>query len=256
MSITLESHDGVATVRIDRPERRNALTVEMREQLVSVFNGLAQDEAVRAVVLTGAGDAFCAGVDAAGMGGRDAAASRARLRALQQSVLAIYSIEKPVVAAVHGACVGVGWSLALACDQVVASDTAFFSQVFGRMALAPDGGSAWFLANNIGMLRAKELIYSCRRVPADEARSLGVVKEVTPAAELQARSHALATELARGPTMALGLSKKMLHASFGLSLEQFLETELLMQTQLTQSADYREGVAAFKEKRPPKFSGR
>lgn len=255
MTISLKTDDAVAVVCIDHSERKNALTVEMRKQLVSIFTALARDNTIRAIVLTGAGDAFCAGVDAGGMGGRDAAASRERLRALQETVLAIYSVEKPVIAAVHGACVGVGWSLALACDRIIASEAAFFSQIFGRMALAPDGGSAWFLAKNIGMLRAKELIFSCRRVSAEEARVLGLAAEVCAPADLQSRALAVANELAQGPTMALGLSKKMVQASCSPSLEQFLETELLMQTQLTQSADYREGIAAFREKRAPRFFG-
>ncbi|EFV86222.1 hypothetical protein HMPREF0005_02605 [Achromobacter xylosoxidans C54] len=228
----------------------------MREQLISHMQSIADDDAIRAVVLTGSGDAFCAGSDASGMGGRDAAASRKRLRLLQRSVLSIYTLEKPVIAAVHGACVGLGWSLALACDHIIATDKAFFSQIFGRMGLAPDGGSAWFLVRNIGVLRAKDLIYSCRRLQASEALSWGLVNRVVPVSELADVAMSHARMLAAGPGMAIGLSKNMMQAASTPSLEAFLESELLIQTQLTQSADYREGVAAFKEKRTPEFIGK
>lgn len=255
MSVTYEQNGAVVVLTLDRPQSRNALTVEMREQIVEAARRISEDDSVRAVVLTGAGGAFCAGVEASGMGGRGPAASRSRLRGLQQSVLALHGLEKPVVAAVAGACVGVGWSLAMACDQVVAADTAFFSQVFGRMGLAPDGGSAWFLARHVGLLRAKDLVYSCRRMPAGEALEWGLVNTVCSEADLRERAMALAQKLAEGPTMAIGLSGRLLDAAVGPSLETFLETELLVQSQLTQSDDYREGVAAFREKRSPRFKG-
>ncbi|NYT79287.1 enoyl-CoA hydratase/isomerase family protein [Alcaligenaceae bacterium] len=255
MSIVTTIEDGVATVMINQPQRKNALSAEMREQLVGSMKDLAENDDVRTVILTGAGNAFCAGSDATGMGGRDAIASRKRLRSLQRSVLSIYALEKPVIAAVNGACVGVGWSLALACDHIIASDTAFFSQIFGRMGLAPDGGSAWFLMQNIGVLRAKDLVYSCRRLPSHEALDWGLVNCVVPASELLSEATKRARELSQGPSMAIGLSKSMLHLAAAPNLEAFLESELLIQTQLTQSDDYREGVAAFRESRKPVFTG-
>jgi len=256
MSIITTSDDGVAIVTINQPQRRNALTADMREQLIASMNDLAERDDVRAIVLTGAGDAFCAGSDASGMGGRDAAASRKRLRSLQRSVLSIYQVEKPIIAAVNGACVGVGWSLALACDHIIASETAFFSQIFGRMGLAPDGGSAWFLMRNIGLLRTKDLIYSCRRLAATDALEWGLVNSVVPTSHLMDEAVRHARLLAKGPAMAIGLSKNMLQLSASPSLEEFLESELLIQTQLTQSEDYKEGVAAFREKRQPVFTGK
>ncbi|MGE4336042.1 MAG: enoyl-CoA hydratase/isomerase family protein [Pigmentiphaga sp.] len=255
MHVETRIGDGVATVVLNRPDRKNAVTVDMRSDIREAFERLAYNDDARVVVLTGAGDAFCAGADVGGMGGRGLVASRARVRTLQQTVLAIHSLEKPVVAAVRGAAVGFGWSLALACDLILASSTARFSQVFQRVGLAPDGGSAYFLTRNLGVLRAKELIFSTRMVSADEALALGLVNQVFADDVFDDAVRESAQRLGAGPSFAMGLAKKMVHATAGQSLETFFETELLIQSQLTQTADYREGTAAFREKRVPHFIG-
>ena len=259
MSVELSIAGGVATVVLNRPEKLNALTVEMRERLCEVFARLRWDDAVRAVVVTGAGRGFCSGADVDRMAGQrhDLRADRERLQQGGHTFIrALHAIEKPVVAAVRGPAVGIGWSIALACDLVVASKTARFSQIFRRIGLAPDGGAIWFLTRRLGMAKAKELVFSARFVEAEEALALGLVNEVVEDDALMARTDALAADLAAGPTFALGLAKKLFHAAVGPSLDEYLDIESLVQPQLHLSADNAEGVAAFREKRPPKFIGR
>src|SRR5215470_3499011 len=151
---------------------------------------------------------------------------------------------------------GSAWSIALACDLVVASKTARFSQIFRRIGLAPDGGAIWFLTRRIGMVRAKELVFSARFVEAEEALALGLVNHVVEDEELMAKAEELAGELAEAPTFALGLAKKLFHVAVGPSLEDYLEIESLVQPQLHMTADNAEGVAASREKRGPGFIGR
>lgn len=255
-SIHVERRGAVALVTIDNPARRNALSLEMRETLLATFTGFVADDAVRAVVLTGAGDAFCSGADVGAMGGRDLAAGRIRMKTLHAMIRAVHGLDKPVVAAVRGPAVGVGFSLSMACDLVVASTTAKFALAFKRIGLAPDGGAVWFLARQIGFAQAKELVYSARSVDAEEASALGLVQRVVADERLLDEALAQATEYAEGPGLALALAKQMFAASVSPSLEQFLEIELLMQPQLTQTRDHAEGRAAFKEKRKPVFDGR
>jgi 2-(1,2-epoxy-1,2-dihydrophenyl)acetyl-CoA isomerase len=253
MRIQYDIRDGLATVRINRPEKRNALTVEMRIELADAFEALGQDNAVRAVVLCGEGAAFCAGADVELMGGRDIAAGRNRMRHLHRMVRAIYHLEKPVVAAVQGAAVGVGWSLALCCDAVIAADNARFSQIFKRLALAPDGGAVYLLGRQLGFARAKELVLSGRFVNAGEALALGLVHRVVPEQELLAAAQTLARDYGAASTLAVGLTKRMFEAALAPSFDEFLDMELLIQPALTQTQDHAEGKRAFQEKRDPSF---
>lgn len=255
-SIHVARHGAVALVTIDHPGRKNALTPEMRQALLDTFRGFVDDDAVRAVVLTGAGDAFCSGADVTAMGGHDLAGARLRMKGLHATIRAVHDLDKPVIAAVRGAAVGVGFSLALACDLVVASPTAKFAQVFKRVGLAPDGGAVWFLTRQIGQSRARELVYSARMVDAPEALALGLVQRVVPDERLIEEALAQAADYAQGPALALAMAKRMFAASMSPSLEQFLEMELLVQPQLTQTRDHAEGTAAFREKRKPVFAGR
>lgn len=254
-SIDIERQGAVAIVTMNHPERRNALDLEMRRALLAALQELAEDEAVRALVLTGAGNAFCAGADVSRMGGRDLAGARERMKTLHAMVLALHGLDKPVVAAVRGAAVGIGFSLAMACDVAIASPSADFSQVFTRVGLAPDGGAIWFLARQLGMARAKELVYSGRKLRADEALALGLVARVVPEEQVLGDALALAAEYAAGPTLALAMAKQLFGAAVAPTLAAFLEQELLVGPQLTQTADHAEGRAAFQEKRKPRFTG-
>lgn len=257
MSIDLKIEGAVATVTLNRPDKLNALDLAMREELAECFARLRFDDAVRAIVVTGAGRAFCSGADVGRMGGDDLATRRHHMQKGGHAFIrALHAIEKPTIAAVRGPAVGVGWSIALACDLVVASKTARFSQIFRRIGLAPDGGACWFLARRLGMPKAKELVFTGRFVEAEEALAIGLVNYVVEDDELMPKTAALAAEMADGPTFALGLAKKLFNAALGPSLEDFLDMESLVQPQLHQTADAAEGVAAFREKRKANFIGR
>jgi 2-(1,2-epoxy-1,2-dihydrophenyl)acetyl-CoA isomerase len=259
MSVDLSIEGAVAKIVLNRPEKLNALTLDMRRDLCDHLARLRFDDAVRAIIVTGAGRGFCSGADVERMAGQphDLRADRERMQSSGHAFIrALHSIEKPVIAAVRGPAVGIGWSIALACDLVVASKSARFSQIFRRIGLAPDGGAIWFLTRRIGMVKAKGLVFSARFVEAEEALALGLVNQVVEDDELMSRAEELAAELAEAPTFALGLAKKLFHAAVGPSLEDYLEIESMVQPQLHMTADNAEGVAAFREKRKPKFIGR
>lgn len=257
MHVETTYEGAVATVTLNRPERMNALTKEMREELIGAFQSLRFNDDVRAVVLTANGRDFCAGADIDRMAEDDLRARRDRLQGLSQTYMRIlHALEKPVIAAVRGHAVGIGMSLVLGCDIVLASDTARFGQTFRRIGYAPDGGGIWFLARRLPMNIAKELVFTGRVFDAAEGQRLGLVNHVVADGELDARAAAMAAEMAEGPTFALGLSKKLFHVAAGPSLEDFLEYEAFVQPTLGASRDHKEGVAAFRDKRRPKFTGR
>lgn len=248
------SRDGhVATVRLNRPEKLNALNEEMREQIIERFQECASDPSVRAIILTGSGRGFCSSGDVSSMGNFTPETARSRLRQAHRMILAVANIDKPVVAAVRGPAAGIGWSLALACDLVVASTTAKFIQVFRNVGLVPDGGSVYFLTQILGVQRAKEIVYSARPVLAAEALAQGLVTEVVPDDELDTRAADVAARLAAGPRLSFAISKKMFKSMYLPTLENFLDTEAWAQTSCLLGAEHREGVNAFFEKRPPDF---
>ena len=255
MNVNYELRDAVAVITLDRPEKMNALTVEMREALGTYFEAAARDPAVRAVLLRAAGKAFCASGDVSKMGDFTAASGQQLLKLAQRMVRNLANIEKPVVAAVRGVVAGIGWSMALACDAVIASDTARFTQVFRHVGLVPDGGAIYFLTQHLGVQRAKELVYSGRRIDAREALGLGLVNRVLPDDELDAAAFEYAGELARGPTFALGVAKKMFKVMYQPDLETLLDAEAWAQGLTLLTDDHKEGVRAFFEKRKPIFRG-
>src|SRR5438270_9405331 len=212
MPVDLTIEGAVAKVVLNRPDKLNALTIDMRQSLCDCFAQLRFDDKVRVVIVTGAGRGFCSGADVDRMAGQphDLRADRDRLqRGGHTFIRALHSIEKPVIAAVRGPAVGIGWSIALACDLVVASTTARFSQIFRRIGLAPDGGPIWFLTRRLGMPKAKELVFSARFVEAEEALALGLVNHVVEDDELVRQTEELAADLAEAPTFALGRAKKV-----------------------------------------------
>ncbi|MSQ18410.1 MAG: enoyl-CoA hydratase [Betaproteobacteria bacterium] len=248
--------DGVATVTLNRPERLNALSEEMKDTLGDILLALARDDAVRVVVLNANGRGFCASGDVTTMGRFTAATGMERLKRAHRVVAALANIEKPVIAAVRGPVAGIGWSLALACDAIVASDTAVFSQVFKNVGLIPDGGAVYFLCQHLGPIRAKDMVMTARKVPAAEALALGLVTCVVPDVELEAETERRARELSSGPTFAFGVAKKMFKQMYLPNLEAALDAEAWAQGLALLTDDHREGAAAFQEKRKPTFAGR
>lgn len=253
--ITVERKDGLAVVSLNRPDKLNALTLEMRTDLLAAFRDFQTDPEVRAVLLRAEGRAFCAGADISTMGKDDVWGDRARLYRAHQMILAIYNCEKPVVAAVRGPAVGIGLSLALACDVVLLSETAKLGQVFRKIGLAPDGGAAFFLQNLIGRQRATDLAFTARLVPAQEALALGLASQVHPDDALDPAAEDYAADLASGPTLALAGAKRLMRAAVQPSLESFLDMEAIIQGQIIKSADHAEGIEAFLDKRTPVFRG-
>lgn len=255
MSVEVEISEGVAVVTLARPEKKNAITMAMRQQLWEVFEGFREDEAVRAVVLTGAGGDFCSGMDVGEFGSRSVRATLERMQRLHRISRAIYTLKKPTIAAVSGVCMGVGWSYALSCDLVLASHTARFSQIFNKTALAPDGGAAWLLARNVGLMRAKEITYSGRFIDAEEALSLNLILEIARETPVLDRAIDIARGFAKGPGLAMEMAKRQYELAGNTDFCSFLENEAAMQPLLMRSEDYQEGVSAFGERRAPQFRG-
>lgn len=256
MSIQVTKQNGIATVLLNRPDKLNALSAEMYHELADQFEALGTDDTVRAVVLTGAGRAFCAGGDVGSMGNYDVVAGRQRSRGHHRAIINLHNLEKPVIAAIRGAAAGVGASLTLACDLIIASETAYLLMAFKNVGIPPDGGAVYFLTQYLGIARAKELVYTARKLPAKEAHELGIVMKVVPDGELEAEANALAQELATSATYALSLAKKMFQSMYTPTLEQLLEMEILAVCGARLTHDHKEGIAAFKEKRKPRFEGR
>jgi 2-(1,2-epoxy-1,2-dihydrophenyl)acetyl-CoA isomerase len=249
------SRDGaVLTITLNRPDVLNAFNAAMHKALAGALKE-ARDNAVRAVVITGAGRGFSVGQDLTEF--REAPGDIGdRLRAsYHPNVRAIRALEKPVIASVNGAAAGAGLSFACACDIRLAADTATFVPAFINIGLVPDSGGSFFIARLLGPARAFEWMSSGRRLTAAEAHAFGLVSEVVEADELPARAAALAAELAALPTRGVGMTKRLFDHAAGATLEEQLEWEAQLQTAATQTADFREGVAAFLEKRPPNFSG-
>ena len=256
MNVRLDKEGALAVLTLDRPDRLNAMADPMWDALHGHLATIAADDAIRAVILTGAGRAFCSGGDVTGMAKSDIVSGRARSQKRHRTVLALYNLEKPVIAAVRGAVYGIGNALALACDIVVASDTTKFSMAFKKVGVVPDGGAIFFLTQYLGIARAKDLVYTARVVPADEALELGLVMRVVPDDTLDSEARALAKDMAESATYALALAKKMFHSMYVPTLEQLLEMETLASGVVRLTHDHKEGVDAFKEKRPPKFLGK
>jgi 2-(1,2-epoxy-1,2-dihydrophenyl)acetyl-CoA isomerase len=255
MSIELTIDGAVATITINRPEKKNALILSMRQALADAADQVNADPAIRAVVITGAGTDFCSGADVTEMGGGGINGSFYRVRLMAKMIRSLARIQKPVIAAVRGVSVGAGWSIAMACDVIIASETARFCQIFKKIALAPDAGAVWFLTRYVGLQKAKELVYSARFVSAPEALELGLVNRVVADDQLLAEAHALAREYAEAPTIALGIAKRMFDVASTTTLDEFLDHEASMQPLVVTSGDFKEGASAFKEKRPAQFTG-
>ena len=256
--------DHVGTITLDRPEAKNALTIDMRDAIVDAVRSARADDDVRALLITGAGDAFCAGMDLSASTVAKAAepgySTRSTAEALRIGVQAfireLWELDKPTVAAVNGAAVGPGAHLALACDFVVVHESTRFLWSFARWGLVVDAGGAYLLPRLVGLPRAKAMVMLGEGATGPEAVDLGLAYRCVPAAELATVTTDLAARLAAGPTRSLGLSKQLLNATFETDLAHSLELEGQYQSLAATSTDLMEGMAAFKERRDPNFTGR
>ena len=250
------ARDGaVLTITLNRPEAYNAFTTELHAALSEALAEAAAED-VRAVVVTGAGKGFCAGQDLNEFRGLDHDVSEHLEATYHRNIRAIRALEKPVIAAVNGAAAGAGISLACACDYRIAADTAAFVPGFIGIGLVPDAGGSYFVARLLGPSRAFAWMTTNRRLTAAEAHAWGIVDEVVETDTLAARAAELAAAYAAAPTRGVGLTKRLFDHAIGATLDEQLALEAQLQDETTRTDDFREGVAAFLEKRPPKFTGR
>ena len=255
--------DHVARITLDRPEAKNALSVQMRDDLVDAIRSARADADVRALLITGTGDAFCAGMDLgastvsrAGAEGFDTRSTSEALRVgVQAMIRELWELDKPTVAAVNGTAVGPGAHLALACDFVLVHDRTRFVWSFARWGLVVDAGGAYLLPRLVGLPRAKAMVLLGEGARGEEAVRDGLAYRCVPVDELDATARELAARLAAGPTRALGLSKRLLNRSFETDLPAALDLEGAFQSLATTSGDLAEGMASFREKRDPRFTG-
>ena len=245
----------VLTITLNRPEAYNAFTTSMHAALHSALEEAAADD-IRAVVVTGAGKGFCAGQDLNEFRGLDRDVSEHLEATYHPNVRAIRALEKPVIAAINGAAAGAGLSLACVCDYRIAADTAAFVPGFIGIGLVPDAGGSYFVARLLGPSRAFAWMTTNLRLTATEAHAWGLVDEVVAADAVAPRAAELAPTYAAGPTRGIGLSKRLFDHAAGATLDEQLALEAELQDVATKTEDFREGVAAFLEKRPPDFTGR
>jgi 2-(1,2-epoxy-1,2-dihydrophenyl)acetyl-CoA isomerase len=270
-TVRLEVAERIATITLDRPDVLNAFDRALKDELLAALKQAARDVDVRVVIVTGAGRAFSAGQDLRERmpaEPKDGAKARAAAPAppptpLDQElrerynpiILAIRTMDKPVIAAVNGVAAGAGMSLALACDIRIASEAASFIEVFGRVGLVPDTGSTWFLPRLIGPAKALELMWTTESVDAPTALAMGMVNRVVAADQLMAETRALAVRLASAAPLALALAKRAVNRGLETGLPEALDYEASLQGIAGRSSDYAEGVRAFIEKRPARFTG-
>lgn len=261
-AIIYEKKDGIATITLNRPDRLNAIGGTMSQDLVQALEEANSDEEVRVLIITGAGKGFCSGADLTTLGSTAAAVGRGLVAkspaagGISSYTIQIQNFEKPTIAAVNGSAVGAGLSIALACDIRIASDRARFSQIFIRRGLVPDTGSTYLLPRVVGMARACEMVFTGDILDAEQAKDYGLVSRVVPHDELMPETRELAARIAAGPPIAMKLAKRALYRGATSDLASAHEFEGYMQGICFGTEDFKEGMAAFAEKREPEFKGR
>jgi 2-(1,2-epoxy-1,2-dihydrophenyl)acetyl-CoA isomerase len=248
---------GVLTLTLNRPDSYNACNEQLTTDLQAALKEAEKDASVRAIILTGAGKAFCSGQDlkdAPASGGRRSLADSLERR-YNPIIRRLTSLPKPVIAAINGVAAGAGCSLALACDIKIAAAGTYLLQAFVNIGLVPDSGSSYFLTRAAGYARAFEIASLGEKLPVERAAELGLINRVVGPEALMAEARSLADRYAAGPTRAYGYIKKMLHRAEHTSLDEALDYEIFMQEAAGRTSDYAEGVTAFVEKRKPEFTG-
>ena len=263
-----ERAKGVLWLTLNRPERKNSISPELREELLAALDDARSDDEIRCVVITGAGDAFCSGVDLGRSkvtkGASEGEEARPDLRSIrdamkggmQRVIRAIWELDRPVIASVNGVAAGGGAQLALVADLVIAASSARFIEIFVKRGLAVDSGGGWLLPRLIGLAKAKELVFFGDPISAEDAHATGLINKVVAPDELQAATREWAERLARGPTRSIGASKALLNRALETDLATAFEEEATAQAMMSQTLDFSEGVRAFAEKRDPEFKGR
>jgi 2-(1,2-epoxy-1,2-dihydrophenyl)acetyl-CoA isomerase len=275
--LVLPDGSGVLTLRLERPDKRNAIDGEMMGALTAALDAAATDDSIRVVVLEGAGEHFCGGADIVARNQGDERADPAEPRTAQRGsrvkprtgaiqrrlpvqahrlIAQVLTIQVPVVCKVRGWAAGIGFQLALAADFAIAADDARFWEPFTERGFTPDSGATWLLPRRVGVVRARELLLLGRALRGTEAAEWGAIHRAVPGAELDSATDGIVARLASGPTVALGLTKWLLHESAGVGLEQQLPNEAFALELSSRTEDFREGLAAFREKREPRFGGR
>lgn len=245
--------DGVLSLQLNRPESLNAFSPEMILRLTEEIKAAGSNPEVGAVILSGAGRSFSAGGDVKTMGQAGPSETYEHIGKLNELVLAMRALEKPIIAAVHGFAAGAAFNLALASDLIVAAEDSKFVMSFAQVGLISDGGGLYFLTRLVGPYRAKELFFSAEPITAERAKEWGIVNHLYPLAELEQGAFGLAARLAAGPSRTFGLMKKIADQASTAGLPEILEQERITQAMLVTTEDHLEGVSAFKEKRKPDF---
>ena len=253
--LVVEVENGVMKLTLNRPESLNAFSPEMRAGVMAAIEEAKRNPNIRVVTLQGAGRAFSAGGDVKGMGDSSVLSDYERLSHTNEMILAIRNLEKPVIAIVHGYAAGVAFSIALACDLIVAAEDSKFIMSFAKIGLISDGGGSYFLPRLIGAQRAKEVLFTAEPIDAKKAYEWGIVNRIYRSDELTEQATMFVEKFANGPGKSYGMMKKLVNQSFVSDLDEMLELERLSQPLMKQTNDHIEGVTAFKEKRKPEFRG-
>jgi enoyl-CoA hydratase/carnithine racemase len=261
-TLIVDRADGVVTVTLNRPEKKNAINGPMWRELIDVFEEVADTPSDRVLVITGAGDGFCSGADLSPGDNPDLATQDSgigstfrQMRVVGRAALRLHQLPQPSIAAVNGVAAGAGLNLALGCDLIVASERARFSEIFSKRGLNVDFGGSWLLPRLVGLHKAKELVFFADIIDAVEAERIGIVNRVVPGDDLAKVAGELASRLAALPPIQLSISKKLLNQSFSVSMADALEFEDTAQAMNFASKDTSEAMLAFLQKREPKFTG-